>query len=409
MLTLELSDPVSQSDAVDEALAQSQSSLRSPRMFDSDDTDAVAGKVHWAPVKSLWISGMTLAALIGGPLYFSWSAFALFLATTAITVCLGHSLGMHRRLIHRAFDCPMWLERGFVYLGTLVGMAGPYGMIRQHDIRDWAQRKHACHPYLAHRSALLRDGFWQMHCDLKLDHPPTMVVERRVAQDHFYMFLDRTWMAQQLPWAALFFAIGGMPWVIWGICVRVAVCVTGHWLVGYFAHNQGPRSWHIEGAGVQGYNVPYCGFVTMGEAWHNNHHAFPGSARLGLQEGQSDPGWRVLMMLRRVGLVWGIKTPEMLPFRANLVPLESGQPDGCESGPVRLKKQQRQTRKALSSWTLYPGLISQFASSKKFCVAVGDTRKRSPYKIAARWVLGTSWRSHALHGRPRWQRWGWPT
>ena len=97
---------------------------------------------------------MTLAALIGGPIYFTWGAFALFLATTAVTVCLGHSLGMHRRLIHRSYDCPLWLERLFVYLGTLVGMAGPYGMIRQHDIRDWAQRKPRCHPYLAHRSSL---------------------------------------------------------------------------------------------------------------------------------------------------------------------------------------------------------------------------------------------------------------
>ena len=68
---------------------------------------------------------MTLTALIAGPVYFTWGALALFLATTATTVCLGHSLGMHRRLIHRAYDCPLWLERLFVYLGTLVGMAGP--------------------------------------------------------------------------------------------------------------------------------------------------------------------------------------------------------------------------------------------------------------------------------------------
>ena len=38
---------------------------------------------------------------------------------------------------------------------------------------------------------------------------------------------------------------------------------------------------------MQGYNVPYCGLVTMGEAWHNNHHAFPGSARLGVN-GETD-------------------------------------------------------------------------------------------------------------------------
>jgi stearoyl-CoA desaturase (delta-9 desaturase) len=308
-------------DPVDLALAQSVSSLRSPRMLDAADTDAIEGTVHWNAAKSLWLSGMTAATLICGSLYITWGAIALFIAGTAVTVCLGHSLGMHRRLIHRSFDCPLFLERLLVYLGVLVGMAGPYGMIRQHDIRDWAQRKPRCHPYLAHRSARLRDGWWQLHCELQLAHPPELIIERRVAQDRFYRFLERTFMAQQVPWAVLFYAVGGMPWLIWGIAARVAVSVTGHWLVGYYAHNRGPRSWHIEGAGVQGYNVRYCGLITMGEAWHNNHHAFPASARLGLRPGEIDPGWWVLMLLARLGLVWNVKTPDKLPPRPNLIAL----------------------------------------------------------------------------------------
>jgi fatty-acid desaturase len=305
-------------DLVEAALAQSQSSLRSPRMFDGAATDATVGCVRWKPGKSAWISVLTMAALVGGPLFFTWGAFLLFLATTAITVCLGHSLGMHRRLIHRSYDCPLWLERLFVYFGALVGMAGPFGMIRQHDIRDWAQRKRHCHAFLAHRSSIWRDGFWQLHCDLELDHPPELVLERQVKDDWFYQFLEHTWMLQQVPWALLFYVIGGLPWLIWGVAVRVCVSLTGHWLVGYFAHNQGPRTWTITDAGVQGYNVPYCGVITMGEAWHNNHHAFPGSARLGVEPGEWDPGWWVLCALSRAGLVWNLKTPEMLPMRANL-------------------------------------------------------------------------------------------
>jgi fatty-acid desaturase len=308
-------------DPVDAALRKSEGTFRTVRMHDAEGSDAVTGSVLWQPHKSLWITSMTLGALIGAPLLFTWGALALFLATTATTVCLGHSLGMHRRLIHRTFDCPMWLERLFVYLGTLVGMAGPFGMIRQHDMRDWAQRKPTCHPYLAHRASLICDGYWQLHCELKLAHPPELRMERRVAADPFYRFLDRTWMAQQLPWAVLFLALGGWPWLVWGIAVRVAASVTGHWLVGYFAHNRGRRSWYVHGAGVQGYNVAYCGLISMGEAWHNNHHAFPGSARLGLKPGETDPGWWVLMALANIGLVWGIRTPELLPNRANLVPL----------------------------------------------------------------------------------------
>src|SRR5262249_52009257 len=127
-------------DPIDEALRRSESTFRSPRMVEATGTGAVVGSVHWKPVKSLWISAMTLGGL-AAPFFFTPGALVVFLATTTVTVCLGHSLGMHRRLIHRSYDCPLWLERLFVYLGTLVGMAGPYGMIRQHDIRDWAQRK----------------------------------------------------------------------------------------------------------------------------------------------------------------------------------------------------------------------------------------------------------------------------
>src|SRR5260370_3083928 len=87
--------PARQRDPVDDALAQSASTFRSPRMFDAGDTGAVEGEVRWQPSKSLWISGMSAAALIGGPLCFTWDAFLLFLATTAPTRRLGHPFGLH--------------------------------------------------------------------------------------------------------------------------------------------------------------------------------------------------------------------------------------------------------------------------------------------------------------------------
>ena len=113
----------SPSDPVEQALQSSQSSLRSLRMsrglhqrrgrrgalgadeIHLDFRDDADRPYRWADL-------------------FTWGAFALFLVTTAVTVCLGHSLGMHRRLIDRSFDCPLWLERAFVYLGTLVGIGG---------------------------------------------------------------------------------------------------------------------------------------------------------------------------------------------------------------------------------------------------------------------------------------------
>lgn len=267
---------------------------------------------------------MTAAALLLGPVYFSWDALLLFVMTTGVTLCAGHSVGMHRRLIHSSFDCPLWVEYACVYLGTLVGMAGPIGMIRLHDMRDWAQRQEACHDFFAHRGGFWRDGWHQLHCEVRLDRPPAFMLDPRIERSPFYAFLERTWMWQQLPWAILFLAIGGMPWLVWGICARVSVSVTGHWLVGHFAHLEGEQSWIVDGAAVQGYDVRLAGLISMGESWHNNHHAFPGSARLGLEPGQIDLGWLMIMLLQKLGLAWDIVLPVGLPARPELRRVSDG-------------------------------------------------------------------------------------
>src|SRR5215471_4224491 len=93
---MDLAEPIAREVAesfnpIDAALTKSESTFRSPRMFDQSMTNAEAGHVHWAPGKPLWLTSMTTAALIGGPLYFTEGAFILFLVTTATTVCLGHS------------------------------------------------------------------------------------------------------------------------------------------------------------------------------------------------------------------------------------------------------------------------------------------------------------------------------
>jgi stearoyl-CoA desaturase (delta-9 desaturase) len=290
----------------------------SERIVTGANCDPVRGSVRWAPAKSLWIGSMTAAAVALGAPYFTWGAFLLFLLTSALTLCAGHSVGMHRRLIHNSFVCPLWLEYLCVYLGVLVGMAGPIGMIRLHDMRDWAQRQRACHDYFAHCAGFWRDGWYQLHCRLDLEKPPEFRLEPRLARDSVYTWLERTWMAQQVPWAVLFYVAGGMPWVIWGICARVTVCVTGHWLVGHFAHREGGQTWIVSGACVQGYDVKVAGLISMGESWHNNHHAFPGSAKLGLHPGQIDLGWGLIMAFERVGLAWNVVTPELLPHRPAL-------------------------------------------------------------------------------------------
>ncbi|MDO8040748.1 fatty acid desaturase [Janthinobacterium sp. SUN137] len=293
-------------------------SLDSHRVRASHAGEVLDGVVRYAPLPSLWLTAMLAGAVTGALLFFSWTGVALFIVSTAIVLLFGHSLGSHRKLIHDSYQCPKWLEYVLVYLGVLVGLSGPLGLLRQHELRDYAQRLPDCHPYLRHGAGFWRDAWWQLHCRLDLDHPPRIAIEPRIAHDRFYRFLEKTWMLQQLPWALLFYAWGGWGYVCWGVCARVSAGVLGHWLIGYFAHNHGQMHFHVDGAAVQGRNIRLTSLLTMGECWHNNHHAYPGSARLGLLPGEWDPGWWMLLLLRRLGLVSGLRLPHDLAPRPEL-------------------------------------------------------------------------------------------
>jgi stearoyl-CoA desaturase (delta-9 desaturase) len=297
-------------------------SLKAHRVHAPDVQSVCDGEVRYAPVKSFWFLGMLGGAIIGGTLTATPGAVVLFVVSTAIVLLFGHSLGSHRKLIHNSFQCPRWLERTLVYCGVLVGLDGPLGLLRQHELRDYAQRLPVCHDYLRHGRSFWKDGWWQLNCSLHLRRPPAITLEPRLANDRFFAFLQRTWMAQQLPWAVLFYLWGGWAFVFWGVCARVTAGVTGHWLIGYFAHNGAHHenmSYEVRGAAVQGRNVRWTSLITMGECWHNNHHAYPGSARLGLHDGEWDPGWWTLMLLRKCGLASSFRLPPDLAHRPELL------------------------------------------------------------------------------------------
>ena len=289
------------------------------------ETCAMTGRIVWDAPKSLWLSAMVMLALVFGPATISAQSVAVFVVTTAVTICAGHSVGMHRLLIHGAFRAPLWLERLLIWLGVLVGMAGPFGMMRLHDMRDWHQRQTSCPDHPAHRAGFWRDAWWQLHCRFALDRPPAFTVEPDRAADPWLRLFERTWMAQQLPLALVLYLFGGWALVVWGVPVRIAVSLIGHWAVGHFAHRQGHQGWTIEGLPVQGYNLPRLGWLTFGENWHGNHHAFPHSARLGVDPGQADPGFRLIQSLARAGLARDVQLPQSQPPRPGLVRLPPAQ------------------------------------------------------------------------------------
>ncbi len=271
--------------------------------------DPCAGQVRWSPRKSLWIGTMTAVGLTLAIPTASVGAVTVFVLGSALTLCAGHSVGIHRGLIHRSYRAPAPVRWVLAWLGTLVGMAGPLGLVRLHDVRDWAQRQPAAHDLFGHRRAWWQDYWWQVHCTLELERPPTITLEPELERDPVLRALEHTWRWQQLPVAALLWWWGGPGFVVWGVCLRVAAGVTGHWMVGHVVHRGGQQHWALTRAGVQGYNSRLWGALSFGEGWHHNHHAFPGSARMGLLPGEHDPGWWLLRALGRVGLVSEPRTP----------------------------------------------------------------------------------------------------
>src|SRR5271165_6950322 len=122
--------------------------------IDGSMASAVQGRPVLDPPKAAWNAAMLLVGLGFAPALFRWDALILFLSVTYASLLIGHSVGMHRMMIHRSFACPKPVERLLIYLGVLVGVAGPFGIIRIHDLRDWAQRQEDCHDFFAHRRAL---------------------------------------------------------------------------------------------------------------------------------------------------------------------------------------------------------------------------------------------------------------
>ncbi|WP_379554096.1 acyl-CoA desaturase [Qipengyuania sp. DGS5-3] len=289
---------------------------------DGSAADPCMGSVRVDWPKALWNTGMLIGTILAVAVA-NWQSILLFIVLTYASLLIGHSVGMHRMMIHRSFKAPLWLARSLIYVGTLVGVSGPSGIIRIHDTRDWAQRQRACHDFFAHRCSLLVDLFWNLFCRFEFVHAPRITIEPDIAEDPFYRFLDTTWRLHQLPIALLLYWAGGWPFVLWGICARVFVSSTGHWTITYFCHTSqrdlAKGRWLVKDAGIQAANIPGFGLITYGECWHNNHHAFPESARIGLDEGQADPGWWIINGLAKCGLAYDIGAPRAAASRSDLV------------------------------------------------------------------------------------------
>ena len=235
------------------------------------------------------------------PQFWSWGAVATLLILYWVTACLGVTLGYHRLLSHRSFKVPQWLARFFATCGALSAEYGPItwsGIHRQH---------HKYSDTNEDPDDMIK-GFWWSHIGwMFVDVPAEKEAYRYTAdlrKDPYFRWLDKYFLLLQIPLGFFLFSLGGWSYVLWGIFLRLAVVYHVTWLVNSATHTWGERPYDTEDSSRNNKSVAV---LTFGEGWHNNHHAYPSSAKQGLQRGQIDLTWYHIVVLKKLGLATNVR------------------------------------------------------------------------------------------------------
>src|SRR5262245_37408361 len=121
------------------------------------------GTVRFSGSKTAWLYLAGGSALFLGAPHLDGTNTAVAGALAFLTVCLGHSVGLHRGLIHGAFAAPRPLRNALLLRFCQTGLGGPLSWIRVHHARDTWQNRADTPPYFAYRHGLARDFVWNLH------------------------------------------------------------------------------------------------------------------------------------------------------------------------------------------------------------------------------------------------------
>ena len=114
-------------------------------------------------------------------------------------------------------------------------------------------------------------------------------------------------------------AIGGVPWLLWGIFLRVVGGLHCTWLVNSATHLWGRRRFQTSDDSKNSF---WVALITFGEGWPNNHHAYPTSARHGMVWQELDLSGIQIKLLSWVGLAWDVQVPTARQIATKSVDLE---------------------------------------------------------------------------------------
>lgn len=259
-----------------------------------------------------WTNAVVFALLHGGAIaasfMFSWQACAVAVFLYWITTGLGITMGYHRLHTHRSYQVPLALEYFFAVCGTLTLQGGPIFWVATHRIHH----QNSDQPGDPHSP---REGGWWAHVGWLLvgdtKHNNTGLMAKYapdLAKDPFYVWLNNYHWVPLLVLGVLLLGIGGIPYVLWGVCVRVVVGLHSTWLINSITHMWGSRRFDTRD---DSRNNWWVALITSGEGWHNNHHAHPTSARHGLLWYEFDLSWIQIRILQFFGVARSVRVAKV--------------------------------------------------------------------------------------------------
>jgi fatty-acid desaturase len=255
-------------------------------------TDNKSINWHTATFMALFHIGAVAALFM-----FSWQALVAAIVLWWISASLGVGMGFHRLLTHRGYKTPKLVEYFITLCGLLSLEGGAINWVVTHRIHH----AHTDGPGDPHTP---RDGGWWAHIGWMLKgtaQSHDRETMERYAPD---MMKDKVHvLANNFYWIPVIFlaigllALGGWPFVLWGVFFRITFNFHSTWLVNSATHMWGRRRFATRDDSTNNW---WVALLTFGEGWHNNHHAFPTAARHGLAWYEIDLNW------------WGIRTMQFL-------------------------------------------------------------------------------------------------
>jgi stearoyl-CoA desaturase (delta-9 desaturase) len=272
------------------------------------------GRVRYDLGKSVWLWGMAIPGIAFGLPAATPVTVAASLALAFATLCLGHSVGLHRGIIHESYRTRPIVRGALAYLSVLSGLGGPLSWVRTHAVRDHWQNRIDCPPYFAYDHSMARDFVWNLHLRFEpADARADARLPRHVLSDPWLRFLEATWPLHVLGLALVVYVVAGPAAVAVCVCARTAASIVGHWAVCYAAHVWGDQPHEVAGAKENGTNLWIVGVLSFGEGFHNNHHAFPRSARMGMGPMELDLGWMTVWLLEHLRIVRDVRSWHRAP------------------------------------------------------------------------------------------------